>query len=50
MSKADRLRYGQTMMTHAMLFTGVDVSMASQGDGEWRTHGGMTLGRRGSTQ
>ena len=25
MSKADRLRYGQTMMTHAMLFTGVDV-------------------------
>ena len=25
MSKADRLRYGQTMMPHAMLFTGVDV-------------------------
>tara|TARA_A200000159_G_scaffold148947_1_gene157076 strand:+ start:991 stop:2316 length:1326 start_codon:yes stop_codon:yes gene_type:complete len=25
MAKADRLRYGQTMMTHAMLFTGVDV-------------------------
>ena len=25
LSKADRLRYGQTMMTHAMLFTGVDV-------------------------
>ena len=25
MSKADRLRYGQPMMTHAMLFTGVDV-------------------------
>ena len=25
MSKADRLRYGQTMMTHAMLFTGVDI-------------------------
>ena len=25
MSKADRLRYGQAMMTHAMLFTGVDV-------------------------
>jgi len=25
MSKSDRLRYGQTMMTHAMLFTGVDV-------------------------
>ena len=25
MNKADRLRYGQTMMTHAMLFTGVDV-------------------------
>ena len=25
MEKADRLRYGQTMMTHAMLFTGVDV-------------------------
>ena len=25
MSKADRLRYGQTVMTHAMLFTGVDV-------------------------
>ncbi|MGB1692212.1 MAG: C1 family peptidase, partial [Candidatus Thalassarchaeaceae archaeon] len=25
MNKADRLRYSQTMMTHAMLFTGVDV-------------------------
>ena len=25
MNKADRLRYGQTCMTHAMLFTGVDV-------------------------
>ena len=25
MNKADRLRHGQTMMTHAMLFTGVDV-------------------------
>ena len=25
MEKADRLRFGQTMMTHAMLFTGVDV-------------------------
>ena len=25
MGKADRLRFGQTMMTHAMLFTGVDV-------------------------
>jgi bleomycin hydrolase len=25
MHKADRLRFGQTMMTHAMLFTGVDV-------------------------
>ncbi len=25
MDKADRLRHGQTMMTHAMLFTGVDV-------------------------
>lgn len=25
MDKADRLRYSQTMMTHAMLFTGVDV-------------------------
>ena len=25
MDKADRLRYGQTMMTHAMLFTGLDV-------------------------
>ena len=25
MDKADRLRFGQTMMTHAMLFTGVDV-------------------------
>ena len=25
LNKADRLRYGQTMMTHAMLFTGVDV-------------------------
>ena len=25
MDKVDRLRYCQTMMTHAMLFTGVDV-------------------------
>ena len=25
MNKADRLRHGQTMMTHAMLFTGVDL-------------------------
>ena len=25
MEKSDRLRFGQTMMTHAMLFTGVDV-------------------------
>jgi len=25
MDKAARLRFGQTMMTHAMLFTGVDV-------------------------
>jgi len=25
MGKSDRLRFGQTMMTHAMLFTGVDV-------------------------
>jgi len=25
MNKAERLRFGQTMMTHAMLFTGVDV-------------------------
>ena len=25
MEKADRLRFGQTMMTHAMLFTGVDA-------------------------
>jgi len=25
MEKANRLRFGQTMMTHAMLFTGVDV-------------------------
>ena len=25
MAKVDRLRYGQTMMTHALLFTGVDV-------------------------
>ncbi len=25
MEKADRLRFGQTMMTHAMLFTGVDM-------------------------
>ena len=25
LEKADRLRYHQTMMTHAMLFTGVDV-------------------------
>ena len=25
MNKEDRLRHGQTMMTHAMLFTGVDV-------------------------
>lgn len=35
MDKADRLRHHQTLMTHAMLFTGVDVG----GDGaprKWR--------------
>ena len=51
MEKADRLRFGQTMMTHAMLFTGVDVV-----DGKprrWRVEnswGLKTAGRRVSTQ
>jgi bleomycin hydrolase len=25
MNKADRLQYGESQMTHAMLFTGVDL-------------------------
>ena len=44
MDKADRLRFGQTMMTHAMLFTGVDVV-----DGEprrWRVEN--SWGAKGS--
>ena len=50
MSKADRLRYGQTMMTHAMLFTGVDVYEGKPR--RWRVENSweMTLDRRGSTQ
>ena len=50
MDKADRLRYGQTMMTHAMLFTGVDVV-----DGKprrWRVENswGDDSGEKASTQ
>ena len=48
MNKANRLRYSQTMMTHAMLFTGVDVV-----DGEprrWRVEnswGDKESGKKG---
>ena len=34
--KASRLRYGQTLMTHAMLFTGVDVDEATGETNKWR--------------
>ena len=34
MNKRDRLIHGQTVMTHAMLFTGVDVSMGPHEGGE----------------
>ena len=37
MDKATRLEYGQTQMTHAMLFTGVDVVEGGPGAGASRT-------------
>ena len=33
MSKATRLEYGDSQMTHAMLFTGVDLVSGNQEDG-----------------
>ena len=47
MSKADRLEYGQTAMTHAMLFTGVD--MVDGNPRRWRVENswGEDSGRKG---
>ena len=50
MEKADRLRFGQTMMTHAMLFTGVDVIDGKPRRGELRTWGSEDSGEKDSTQ
>mmetsp|Transcript_10865 Transcript_10865/g.17691 ORF Transcript_10865/g.17691 Transcript_10865/m.17691 type:complete len:461 (-) Transcript_10865:1590-2972(-) len=36
MNKADRLRHRQTMMTHAMLFTGVDIDSTTNRPRRWR--------------
>jgi bleomycin hydrolase len=46
MSKEDRLLHGQTMMTHAMLFTGVDVGEDGKPrkwrvENSWGTEGGV---------
>ena len=35
-SKADRLRYGQSLMTHAMVFTGADVAPDATVPRRWR--------------
>ena len=47
MDKATRLEYGQTQMTHAMLFTGVDV--VEGGPRRWRVENsyGNTVGDKG---
>jgi len=47
LDKADRLDYGQTQMTHAMLFTGVDVIDGSPR--RWRVENsyGETIGDKG---
>ena len=47
MDKADRLEYGQTQMTHAMLFTGVDV--VDGGPRRWRVENsyGNSVGDKG---
>jgi bleomycin hydrolase len=39
LDKADRLAYHETQMTHAMLFTGVDVLDGVPRGGGWRTAG-----------
>ena len=46
MDKAERLEYHQTAMTHAMLFTGVDVV----GGQAAPLAGGEQLGRQGGRQ
>ena len=45
MDKADRLEYGDSQMTHAMLFTGVDIDSKNQPikwrvENSWGTKGG----------
>ena len=39
MTKADRLVFHDSLMTHAMLFVGVDVVDGSRASGGWRTAG-----------
>ena len=49
LNKADRLVYRQTQMTHAMLFTGVDIVDGKSRAGESRTPGVRRTARKGST-
>ena len=50
LDKAARLEYHETAMTHAMLFTGVDVVDGAPGAGAWRTAGAPTAARRASSR
>ena len=47
MDKADRLRHNQTMMTHAMLFTGVDVVNGRARRWRGENSGGGKTGQKG---
>ena len=47
MDKADRLRHNQTMMTHAMLFTGVDVVNGRARRWRVENSGGGETGQKG---
>ena len=47
MDKADRLRHNQTMMTHAMLFTGVDVVNGRPRRWRVETSWGQDTGQKG---
>ena len=50
LGKADRLVFHETQMTHAMLFTGVDVARRRRpAAGGWRTAGAPTGARTAST-
>ena len=50
MDKAARLEYGETQMTHAMLFTGVDVVDGERAAGGSRTRGAARPARRASSR